>query len=118
MNMSMILKELAFFNAQSDGFLIIVLVDVSPIVLALLTTLLIGKVELVWLCAHKLIQQNITQIILLVHVLLIAQLLIMVLIEIQFFVFVCLYVQAYNMQITQLEIALKNAQMTLIYMVS
>ena len=47
MNMSMILKELAFFNAQSDGFLIIVLVDVSPIVLALLTTLLIGKVELV-----------------------------------------------------------------------
>ena len=51
---------------------------------------------------------------LLEHVLLIAQLLLMVLLEILFSVFVCLSVQVYNMLIIQQEIVLKNVQMILI----
>jgi hypothetical protein len=61
----MVLKGYVCCSALLGTLLIIVLVHVLLIAQVILTTLLIGKVALVSHCAHKHLQLNYTQIILL-----------------------------------------------------
>lgn len=61
----MVLKGYVCCSVLLGTLLIIVLVLVLLIAQAILTILLIGKVELVWHYAHKHLQLNYTQIILL-----------------------------------------------------